>query len=816
MNFLSPILLWGAAAISIPILVHLFNKNRYRIRQWGAMHLIEQTIKVQKRRLRIENWLLLLLRMMIPLLLAFCLARPRLTGMDAWWHWAIIGAVVGLALGGIYMLVRSRASLWSWLFCLAIFAIPGWLAYEMATFDNKGKVMAGDSEQTLIVMVDDSYSLEYQAPNGRLIEDARARAAELVGGLKPGSNVQVIPLSGGPLKSENPRSNLEAVKKELAGLNTGFGMAKPAIAFKQAANQLANREVKEVRNLVVLTDFQRASWGNHTFNALKQEVDAMAEGENKPALALMHIGRGEKRNLCVSGLDFPKNLPLAPKESIKVKASLRYFGGEARNQLPVEFLADGKPAPDSNGRPQAMHSVNLQGDFVEPVKVPANDSVRFAFEEPGTHVIGARIHFGPNENDDRLRADDTYLASVEVWKNVPVLILDGAPSANSLAGNIDLEGESDFLHLALQPFAGGQVKDATDLINARVLRATDFNEDAIDDARVIIMANVPQLTEPQITAIKNYVRRGGGLMIFLGDLVDANWYNTHLGDDGFLPAKLDTIQNLKGQKVPFARVSVDPPNGRPAPVMSMFSGDVSITARVHQWYRLNRPLKDAPYDELAALVTPDRDPLLLSRPAGEGRVLLCTTTCDEDWFSGIGAPFYVPLMQRLTLYLASEVSPRRNLTVGESLVARFPKVDIDKEIELAYYPLEAVTPEAVSMDAEGERQSLKITSNGGRGTIDLKTERPGLYVLRRPDGSLIHYAVMTSREESDLAQLDDSEIQQVADTLGAQLVSDVSEYTIEETQRRRGKEVWKWLMAAMLVLVIAELLLVQRMSRDKA
>jgi hypothetical protein len=120
------------------------------------------------------------------------------------------------------------------------------------------------------------------------------------------------------------------------------------------------------------------------------------------------------------------------------------------------------------------------------------------------------------------------------------------------------------------------------------------------------------------------------------------------------------------------------------------------------------------------------------------------------------------------------------------------------------------------MDAEGERQSLKITSNGGRGTIDLKTERPGLYVLRRPDGSLIHYAVMTSREESDLAQLDDSEIQQVADTLGAQLVSDVSEYTIEETQRRRGKEVWKWLMAAMLVLVIAELLLVQRMSRDKA
>ena len=80
MSFMNLALLGGAAAAAIPILVHLISKSRHREVKWGAMHLIELTLKSQQRRLRFDNWLLMLLRCAIPVLLALCMARPILNG----------------------------------------------------------------------------------------------------------------------------------------------------------------------------------------------------------------------------------------------------------------------------------------------------------------------------------------------------------------------------------------------------------------------------------------------------------------------------------------------------------------------------------------------------------------------------------------------------------------------------------------------------------------------------------------------------------------------------------------------------------------
>ncbi len=37
MTFLNPLLMWGAAFAAIPILIHLFNRRRYRRLQWAGM-----------------------------------------------------------------------------------------------------------------------------------------------------------------------------------------------------------------------------------------------------------------------------------------------------------------------------------------------------------------------------------------------------------------------------------------------------------------------------------------------------------------------------------------------------------------------------------------------------------------------------------------------------------------------------------------------------------------------------------------------------------------------------------------------------------
>ena len=52
----------GAAAILIPILIHLLNKRKFKIVDWAAMEFLLDAEKKNRRRVRLENLILLLLR----------------------------------------------------------------------------------------------------------------------------------------------------------------------------------------------------------------------------------------------------------------------------------------------------------------------------------------------------------------------------------------------------------------------------------------------------------------------------------------------------------------------------------------------------------------------------------------------------------------------------------------------------------------------------------------------------------------------------------------------------------------------------------
>ncbi|MBT5020274.1 MAG: hypothetical protein HON04_16195 [Planctomicrobium sp.] len=83
MTYLNQGLIFGAAAFAIPLIIHILNRSRFKTVEWGAMHLLDSVIKVNHKRFRIDQLILLLVRCAIPILLAFCLARPVLTGAQA-------------------------------------------------------------------------------------------------------------------------------------------------------------------------------------------------------------------------------------------------------------------------------------------------------------------------------------------------------------------------------------------------------------------------------------------------------------------------------------------------------------------------------------------------------------------------------------------------------------------------------------------------------------------------------------------------------------------------------------------------------------
>jgi len=81
MEILQPLLLWGAAAISIPILIHLWHKRKGKKIQWAAMRWLMDKEDQPKKGLKPDHLLLLFLRMMIILLVVFFLSQPYLNAL---------------------------------------------------------------------------------------------------------------------------------------------------------------------------------------------------------------------------------------------------------------------------------------------------------------------------------------------------------------------------------------------------------------------------------------------------------------------------------------------------------------------------------------------------------------------------------------------------------------------------------------------------------------------------------------------------------------------------------------------------------------
>ena len=81
MEFLQPLLLWGATAISIPILIHLWHNRKGTKISWAAMRWLTEKENQPQKGYKPDNLLLLLLRLMIVLLIVLFLGQlylPRL------------------------------------------------------------------------------------------------------------------------------------------------------------------------------------------------------------------------------------------------------------------------------------------------------------------------------------------------------------------------------------------------------------------------------------------------------------------------------------------------------------------------------------------------------------------------------------------------------------------------------------------------------------------------------------------------------------------------------------------------------------------
>jgi len=81
MSILHPGLAAAAlASVLVPILIHLLLRRRKRVMQWAAMDLLQRAMRRDRRRQRVERWMLLVARCLLLALAGLAIAQPLLGG----------------------------------------------------------------------------------------------------------------------------------------------------------------------------------------------------------------------------------------------------------------------------------------------------------------------------------------------------------------------------------------------------------------------------------------------------------------------------------------------------------------------------------------------------------------------------------------------------------------------------------------------------------------------------------------------------------------------------------------------------------------
>src|SRR4030065_2207598 len=82
MTFLNPAILFGLLAASIPVIIHLLNLRKLKKIEFSTLQFLKELQKNKIRRIKLKQWLLLALRVLIILCIVTAFARPTLVGVS--------------------------------------------------------------------------------------------------------------------------------------------------------------------------------------------------------------------------------------------------------------------------------------------------------------------------------------------------------------------------------------------------------------------------------------------------------------------------------------------------------------------------------------------------------------------------------------------------------------------------------------------------------------------------------------------------------------------------------------------------------------
>ncbi len=567
-----------------------------------------------------------------------------------------------------------------------------------------------------IVVIDDSLSMAYASGNETSFDRARRIAAEIVSLGDVGETTSIVRLGqNSQIVAQRPAVESDRLLKEISQLAVSEGEADVLSALR-----LINRELTDAKRgnceVYLLSDFQLTNWlpRKDERTDVATELSAIAEAAH---VVFVNVGAIQNGNHAWTALDAapPASATLSASE---IEARVRSYGRPTLDAVPVELIVDGRSADERR--------IDLEPD--------AEETVRFYGLTQSQLETAVELRMAP----DGLAADDERRLVIPGAVGWEVLLVSGR------LAEPQRPGATRFVEMALNPHSAQASPERASGFNSVVIPDGQLQSEDLSRYDCVFLCDVPLLSRVEVEMLRNYVESGGGLIIALGAGVRAADYNQFFfdGPTSLLPIR---IEGPVGDPASSDDVFHFVPGDDSHPLLHAFAGNQHAglaTTQIYRYLRVSIPSKSG---VSVPLRYDSGDPAIIEQRLGAGRVLLVTTSVDDQWGNWALWPSFLPLIHEMTRLAATNRFEGRQLTVGDTIVRRIPS---------------QVTE--VSLVGPGQSEIPVEIGHDHRGTFitSLPLEQRGFYELRygADPQTLERFAVNVSSAESDLTGLRRSDI----------------------------------------------------------
>jgi hypothetical protein len=544
-----------------------------------------------------------------------------------------------------------------------------------------------------------------------------------------------------------------------------------ALQLTQGALKRIGSDSSEV---LIMSDFQQSDWRSAAEGGSVAALDALKQLRPSPLITFYHLAGDLNENLVVASVE-PSAFVVAKEQAIALRVRIQNHGTRSYQDIAVHLEADGTRLRTTRV------SVAPNAETVL--------TLNHAFDTAGDHTLVVRVE------GDSFPEDNAFSLVIPVREQVNTLLVRGDSGAGAL------EGATDFLEIALAPHKSAQTS-LKDVIRTGDVDQRQIRERTFDGAEVVIMSNVNKLSGRALTDLEEFVRRGGGLIVFAGPDMDARWHAQDFfkGGKGLFPCTMKGFGHVDEGETPSRIIS----QRHTHPATTYFNdarGMKLQDAAFQHWVRF-----DKIEGEARVLLSLDRgDALMVEKPFGRGRVIAVASTATAQWNNLPLQPVFVPLMQRLVTYLATQSAAPQFQFCGTTLRAAVATTD-------------AATPHTITDPLNQIHELKPVLDTDKTAYVNFSsTQHPGLYELRRENGTRNQpprrFAFNLNPAESNLTALPPAKTRDLATRLGAGFATTYDEYERLDRSRRHGSEVWQPVLLVLLLGLFGEVFLQQRIAK---